>query len=61
MASYSSYKQITNAQVVDGSVPSSALASGAFSNWNVKWVFGSPNSCSQHAELGAEINVEAPR
>ena len=46
MANYSSYKQIKNSQVTDQSIPASALASGAFSNWNIKWIYGSPNSCT---------------
>ena len=40
MASYSSYKQITNARIVDGSIPGSAVQSGTFSNWCVKWIRG---------------------
>ena len=43
MASYSSYKQISSDQVAAGSVPSSAIASGTFSNWCVKWIHGAPN------------------
>ena len=33
--------------VAAGSIPSSAIASGTFSNWCVKWVYGPPGSvCS---------------
>ena len=47
MASYSSYKQISSDMVAAGSIPSSAIASGTFSNWCVKWVYGAPGSvCS---------------
>ena len=44
MASYSSYKQITNARIVDGSIPGSAVQSGTFSNWCVKWIRGNPGN-----------------
>ena len=33
--------------VATGSIPSSAIASGTFSNWCVKWIYGAPGSvCS---------------
>ena len=37
MANYTSYKQISNSQIVDGSITNTQLQQGAFSNWNVKW------------------------
>ena len=47
MASYSSYKKISSDMVATGSIPSSAIASGTFSNWCVKWIYGAPGSvCS---------------
>ena len=37
MASYASYKKVDGAtQLVDGSVPQAAVASGVFDTWNVR-------------------------
>ena len=47
MANYSSYKKVANDRIVDGSIPSSAVQSGSFSNWCVKWIYGSPGWGSQ--------------
>ena len=47
MASYASYKKVDGAtQLVDGSVPQAAVASGVFDTWNVRYYWGSPNRCS---------------
>ena len=46
MANYSSYKKVANDRIVDGSIPSSAVASGSFSNWCVKWFYGQTNVCN---------------
>ena len=47
MASYASYKKVDGAnQLIDGSVPQSAVASGVFDTWNVRYFWGSPNRCS---------------
>ena len=55
MATYSSYKKIKNDQIVDATIPSSALASGAFANWCVKWVYGTPNSCTPGCCCGWQV------
>ena len=47
MANYSSYKNVSNDRILDGSIPSSAVQSGSFSNWCVKWIYGSPGWGSQ--------------
>ena len=44
MANYSSYKTITNEQIIDGTIGNDQLAQGAFSNWGVKWVYGDPGN-----------------
>ena len=46
MASYSSYKRIQNSQIDNASIPSSAVQSGSFANWCVKWVYGHPCYCT---------------
>ena len=47
MASYASYKKIdASTQVDDNSIPATAVASGAFDTWCVKWFYGTPNRCS---------------
>ncbi len=47
MASYASYKKVDGAtQLIDGSVPQAAVASGVFDTWNVRYFWGSPNRCS---------------
>ena len=46
MASYSSYKMIDNSQITDTTIPASAVQSGSFSNWCVKWVYGHPCYCT---------------
>ena len=46
MANYSSYKKVANDRIVDGSIPSSAVQSGSFSNWCVKWFYGQTNVCN---------------
>ena len=45
MANYNSYKQISNTQITDGTITTTQLQTGAFSNWCVKWFYGSPNAC----------------
>ena len=46
MASYGSYKKIVQDQILDGTVPNSALEVGAGLAYNVKHVQGQPNVCS---------------
>ena len=46
MANYSSYKKVSNDRIVDGSIPSSAVTSGSFSNWCIKWFYGQTNVCN---------------
>ena len=46
MASYGSYKKIIQGQIQDGSVPNSALASGAGLAYNVQHVYGAPTVCT---------------
>ena len=47
MANYNSYKQIANSQITDGTITSTQLETGAFSNWCVKWFYGSPGNRTQ--------------
>ena len=35
-----------NDRIVDGTIPASAVSSGAFSNWCVKWFYGQTNVCN---------------
>lgn len=44
MANYASYKTISNDQIVDNSITNDQLAPAAFSNWCVKWIYGSPGA-----------------
>jgi len=46
MASYGSYKKIISGQLIDGTVPKSALQADAGLNYFVKWVYGTPAVCS---------------
>ena len=46
MASYGSYKKIVQGQIIDGTVPNSALEDGAGLSLNVKYVYGQVNVCS---------------
>lgn len=46
MATYSSYKKIITGQVLDGTVPNTALQAGAALNWNTLHVFGPPGMCT---------------
>lgn len=46
MASYGSYKKIISGQILDGTVPNAALASGVGYAYNVQHIFGPPNVCS---------------
>lgn len=47
MASYASYKRIqSSTQILDGTIPLSALESNSGPRMNVLYVYGSPGSCS---------------
>jgi hypothetical protein len=46
MASYGSYKKIIGGQIKDGTVPNSALATGAGLAYNVKHIYGQVNVCT---------------
>lgn len=46
MARYSSYKQITTDEIVDGSLLDDNFDIDTKKNFGVKWVFGSPNPCT---------------
>ena len=46
MASYSSYKKVSNDRIIDASITSSKVQAGSFSNWCVKWVYGHPCYCT---------------
>ena len=37
---------IDNSQIPDTTIPASAVQSGSFSNWCVKWVYGHPCYCT---------------
>jgi hypothetical protein len=46
MATYASYKKITNDMVLNGAITQSALSATALNSWDVKWFFGQPCACS---------------
>ena len=46
MASYSSYKKVSGASLQAGSLGASAFDPNTRKTFGVKWVFGSPNACS---------------
>lgn len=47
MASYASYKKIVPSdQLIDGTIPTTAVGGNAFATWNVKWFYGQPCFCS---------------
>ena len=46
MASYSSYKQISGNEIIDGSIPDEAFNPDAGKNFGVKWVYGDPDACT---------------
>jgi hypothetical protein len=46
MASYSSYKKVVSGQIIDNTIPLSALQSGTGYNYNVFHVYGDPGFCS---------------
>jgi hypothetical protein len=46
MATYGSYKKIISSQYIDGSIPKSKLSPSGGPQYNVLWVYGSPNSCT---------------
>ena len=47
MATYSSYKKVDGSSLSPGSIPTSAVDPDARKTFGVKWVYGSPNACSQ--------------
>ena len=46
MATYSSYKQITANEIVDGSLTDASFEAAAAKNFGVKWVYGSAGQCT---------------
>ncbi len=47
MASYASYKRIVPTdQVLNNTIPSTAVGGSAFQTWNVKWIYGDPAAMS---------------
>ena len=46
MATYSSYKQITANEIVDGSLTDDSFAADAAKNFGVKWIYGSGGQCT---------------
>ena len=46
MASYGSYKKIVQGQIIDGTVPNSALDPNAGLKYYVKHIYGQPQVCS---------------
>lgn len=43
MATYSSYKKISGSdQILDNSIPDTAVGGTAFATWNVQWIYGQP-------------------
>lgn len=46
MATYSSYKKIDGASIIDNTITSQKVGGTAFQTWCVKWFYGQPNFCS---------------
>lgn len=49
MASYSSYRKITDNEIIDGSLVDNNFAPDAAKNFGVQWVYGSPGPCTTGA------------